>query len=115
MDERRYMQAIFALAVATVLVLSMLPAVAQAPDDILIKPVAACDAGKCWMSEKDYRQLQTFHAQRIVPRPAPLLDRHRIDVAPQVPLPENSPGRHFRKPAIAPGSPIGPAEARHGP
>lgn len=60
------MQAIFALAVAAVLVLSMLPAIAQAPDDVLIKPVALCEAGKCVMSEKDYRQLQQFHAQRMV-------------------------------------------------
>lgn len=65
MDDRRWLQALFALSVALVLLLSMLPAVAQAPDFVIIKPIAKCDNGKCVMDEKDFRTLQTFHAERL--------------------------------------------------
>lgn len=55
----------FALAVALVLALSFVPAVAQAPDKQLIKPVAVCADGKCVMSQKDYEGLQRFHSDRM--------------------------------------------------
>ena len=66
MDDKRFLQALFALSVALVLLLSMLPAVAQAPDNILIKPVAVCVDGKCTLSEQDLKTLQLFHMQRMV-------------------------------------------------
>lgn len=65
MDERRFLQALFAVSVALVLLLSMLPAIAQAPDQVIIKPLAECKDGKCTMTEKDFRTLQTFHAERL--------------------------------------------------
>lgn len=55
----------FALAIALVLALSFVPAVAQAPDKQLIKPVAVCADGKCWMAQKDFERLQSFHADRM--------------------------------------------------
>ena len=65
MDERRFMQALFALSIAAVLLISMLPAVAQAPEMAIVKPLAVCVDGKCTMSEKDYLTLQRFHAERM--------------------------------------------------
>lgn len=64
--ERRFLQALFALSVLLVLLISMLPAIAQAPENILIKPVAACIKGQCTMSEADFKRLQLFHAQRMI-------------------------------------------------
>lgn len=55
----------FALVVALVLALSFVPAIAQAPDKQIIKPVAACADGKCVMAQKDYEALQKFHAERM--------------------------------------------------
>ena len=43
-----------------------LPVAAQAPDDILIRPVATCINGVCTLSEKDLKTLQLFHMQRMV-------------------------------------------------
>lgn len=63
--ERRFLQALFALSVLLVLLISMLPAIAQAPESVLIKPLATCVDGKCTMSEADYRTLQRFHEQRF--------------------------------------------------
>lgn len=56
---------LFALAVALVLVSVFAPAIAQAPDKQLIKPVAVCADGKCVMAQKDYEGLQRFHAERM--------------------------------------------------
>lgn len=66
MDDRRFVQMLFAASVALVLLLSMLPAVAQAPDFVIIKPLAVCKDGKCVMEEKDFRTLQAFHAERLL-------------------------------------------------
>ena len=65
MDDRRFLQALFAASVALVLILSAIPAIAQAPDFVIIKPLAVCKDGKCVMEEKDFRTLQTFHAERL--------------------------------------------------
>ena len=65
MDDKRFLQVLFALSVALVLLLSMLPAVAQAPDMVIIKPLAECKEGKCTMEQKDYEKLQKFHAERL--------------------------------------------------
>ena len=43
-----------------------LPVAAQAPENILIKPVATCIDGVCTLSEKDLKTLQLFHMQRMV-------------------------------------------------
>lgn len=63
MDDRRFLQALFALSVALVLLLSMLPAF-SAPPEVLIKPVAVCDKGKCVMEEKDFKTLKEWHEQK---------------------------------------------------
>lgn len=57
----------YALPVAAlaILLLSMMPAVAQAPDKVTVTPLAQCDGGKCVMSEADYKTLQKFHADRV--------------------------------------------------
>ena len=47
------------------LLLGIVPAIAQAPDKQLIKPVAVCADGKCVMSQKDFERLQAFHADRM--------------------------------------------------
>lgn len=65
MDERRFMQALFALSIAAVLLLSMVPAIAQAPEMAIVKPLATCADGKCVMEEKDFVALQKFHAERL--------------------------------------------------
>ena len=67
MDRERWlMQALFAISIAIVLMLSMVPAIAQAPEMVIIKPLAVCVDGKCTMSEKDYLTLQRFHSGRMV-------------------------------------------------
>lgn len=65
MDDRRFLQALFAASVALVLILSAIPAIAQAPESVLIKPLAVCVDGRCTMSEKDYVTLQQFHSGRM--------------------------------------------------
>lgn len=69
MDTRRAMHCIFALAVALVLALGILPAIAQAPAEVLIRPVAVCPADdpqkRCYMAREDYEKLQQFHAERL--------------------------------------------------
>ena len=66
MDDRRFVQFVFAISVVLVLLLSMLPALADVPEDVLVRPIAHCSGGKCWMAEKDYKQLQAFHQNRMV-------------------------------------------------
>lgn len=56
---------LFALAVALVLVSVFAPAIAQAPDKQIIRPVAKCADGKCVMEQKDFERLQSFHADRM--------------------------------------------------
>lgn len=55
----------FALAAALVLCSALVPAIAQAPDKQIIRPVAACADGKCVMSQADFERLQKFHADRM--------------------------------------------------
>lgn len=42
-----------------------LAGVAEAPPDVLVRPLAKCEDGKCTMSEKDYLMLKNFHRERM--------------------------------------------------
>lgn len=55
----------WAVAIAIVLAFAIWPAIAEAPPQVTIKPLAQCDKGSCTMSQKDYETLQKFHADRI--------------------------------------------------
>lgn len=57
----------WALALSTVVLvlLGLLPALADPPAPVLVKPVAECDKGKCVMSETDFRTLQEFHEAKF--------------------------------------------------
>ena len=56
---------VWAVAIALLLACAIWPAVAEAPPQVTIKPLAQCDNGRCTMSQKDYETLQKFHADRI--------------------------------------------------
>jgi hypothetical protein len=55
----------FAIAIALLLALAFSPAIAQAPPQVTVKPLAVCENGRCSMSQEDYETLQQFHADRI--------------------------------------------------
>lgn len=55
----------WAVAIAIVLAFAIWPAIAEAPPQVTIKPLAQCDKGRCTMTQKDYETLQKFHADRI--------------------------------------------------
>ena len=53
----------WAVAIALVLAFAIWPAIAEAPPQVLVKPLAVCKEGKCVMSQKDYETLQQFHVK----------------------------------------------------
>lgn len=55
----------FALLALLAIILSVMPAIAQAPDKQIIKPFAKCADGKCVMDQRDFERLQAFHADRL--------------------------------------------------
>ena len=55
----------WAVAIAIVLAFAIWPAIAEAPPQVTIKPLAQCEHNKCVMSQKDFETLQKFHADRI--------------------------------------------------
>ena len=48
-----------------VLSAACLVASAQAPEPVLINPVATCTEGKCVMTQKDFETLREFHSSRF--------------------------------------------------
>ena len=53
----------WAVAIALVLAFAIWPAIAEAPPQVLVKPLAVCEHSKCVMSQKDYETLQQFHSK----------------------------------------------------
>lgn len=53
----------WAVAIALVLAFAIWPAIAEAPPQVLVKPLAVCEHNKCVMPQKDYETLQQFHAK----------------------------------------------------
>ena len=53
----------WAVAIALVLAFAIWPAIAEAPPQVLVKPLAVCKDGRCTMSQKDYETLQQSHAK----------------------------------------------------
>ena len=64
-----------------VLLLAM-PAWAEAPPAVIVKPLAVCADGKCVMSEEDYRTLQEWHAakHRELAWASEMLDEARAEI-----------------------------------
>lgn len=54
---------VWAVCAALVLASAIWPAIAEAPPQVLVKPLAVCEHHKCVMSQKDYETLQQFHAK----------------------------------------------------